>query len=93
MPQRHPATLKHFLAAVTIFPFVSQHCHENNLAKLTVFLAGFRLGGAAIFPTMKNKRINKMAVPVGLIWWNEMKRHPLNQYAGRVIHLLRTERG
>ncbi|MCX6855629.1 MAG: helix-turn-helix transcriptional regulator [Verrucomicrobia bacterium] len=42
---------------------------------------------------MKNKRINKMAVPMGLIWWNEMKRHPLNLYVGRVIHRLRTDRG
>jgi len=49
--------------------------------------------GAAIFPTMKNKRIHKLAVPVGLIWWNEMKRHPLNLYVGRVIHRLRTDRG
>jgi hypothetical protein len=84
---------KHFFRAVTIFPLVSQLCHENDLAKLVMFLAGFRLGGAAIFPTIKNKRIHKLAVPVGLIWWNEMKRHPLNQYAGRVIDRQRTDRG
>ncbi len=42
---------------------------------------------------MKNKRILKMAVPSGLIWWKEQKRHPLNRYVGRVIHRLRTQRG
>ena len=88
-----PCNVKHCCAAVTIFPLVSWPRYENNLARLVVFLAGFRLGVAAIFPTMKNKRIHKLAVPVGLIWWNEMKRHPLNQYAGRVIHRLRTDRG
>jgi len=42
---------------------------------------------------MKNKRILKMAVPLGLIWWKEQKRHPLNPYIGRVVYRLRTERG
>ena len=45
------------------------------------------------FPTMKNKRIPKMEVPKGLIWWKEQKRHPLNRFVGRVIYRLRTRRG
>lgn len=42
---------------------------------------------------MKNKRIPKMAVPLGLIWWKEHKRHPLNRHVGRVVHRQRTRRG
>lgn len=42
---------------------------------------------------MKTKRIPKTAVPLGLIWWKEMKRHPLNRHVGQVIHRLRTRRG
>lgn len=42
---------------------------------------------------MKNKRILKTAVPLGLIWWKEQKRHPLNRYVGGVIYRQRTQRG
>ncbi|MBK8093996.1 MAG: helix-turn-helix transcriptional regulator [Verrucomicrobiaceae bacterium] len=42
---------------------------------------------------MKNKRILKMAVPSGRIWWREQKRHPLNRQLGRVVLRLRTRRG
>jgi transcriptional regulator with XRE-family HTH domain len=42
---------------------------------------------------MKHKRKPKMAVPLGLIWWKEQKRHPLNAHAGRVVHRLRMMRG
>ena len=42
---------------------------------------------------MKPKRILKMAVPSGLIWWKEQKRHPLNRHLGRVVLRLRTRRG
>jgi transcriptional regulator with XRE-family HTH domain len=42
---------------------------------------------------MKPKRIPKMAVPLGLIWWQAQKRHPLNEQAGRVIYRLRARRG
>lgn len=42
---------------------------------------------------MKNKRMRKMAVPMGLIWWKERKRHPMHRYVGRVIHRERARRG
>jgi transcriptional regulator with XRE-family HTH domain len=42
---------------------------------------------------MKTKRIPKTAVPLGLIWWKELKRHPLNRLVGLVIRHLRTRRG
>jgi ribosome-binding protein aMBF1 (putative translation factor) len=42
---------------------------------------------------MKNKRIPKKAVPLGLIWWKSQKRHPLNRYAGRVVYRLRSGLG
>lgn len=45
------------------------------------------------FPTMKNKRIPKKPVPLGLIWWKAQKRHPLNRYAGRVVYRLRSGLG
>ena len=47
----------------------------------------------SFFPTMKNKRIPKKPVPMERIWWKELKRHPLNRYAGRVVHRLRTRLG
>lgn len=34
-----------------------------------------------------------MAVPLGLIWWKELKRHPLNRLAGQVVRRLRQRRG
>lgn len=42
---------------------------------------------------MKNKRIPKKPVPLGLIWWKSEKRHPLNRYAGRVVYRLRSGLG
>ena len=42
---------------------------------------------------MKPKRAHKMAVPLDLIWWNHLKRHPLNKFAGIVVGQCRAVRG
>jgi ribosome-binding protein aMBF1 (putative translation factor) len=45
------------------------------------------------FIAMKPKRSVKKPVPVGRIWWKEMKRHPVNFYLGKVVRRLRMARG
>ena len=51
------------------------------------------LSGRTIFTAMKNKRMPKVPVPKGLIWWKDEKRHPVNRFVGRVVYRLRTRRG
>lgn len=45
------------------------------------------------FPSMKNIHIAKTVVTVGLIWWKDMKRHPVRSAVGRVIYRQHTRRG
>jgi DNA-binding XRE family transcriptional regulator len=84
--------VKHVSAAVAIFEFVTS-TRKEPLPKRGRFRQHSALAVPPTFIPMKPKRMLKMAVPSGLIWWKEQKRHPLNRHLGRVVLRLRTRRG
>ncbi len=88
--------LKQIPAAVSIFSHVGSLKGSNRKKGLRGcggFWQDMALAMLPIFILVKPKRVRKMAVPLGLIWWSHLKRHPLNKEAGRLVYRFRTDPG
>jgi DNA-binding XRE family transcriptional regulator len=75
------------------FSFLKGLNRKKGLRGCGGFWQDMALAMLPIFILMKPKRVRKMAVPLGLIWWSHLKRHPLNKHAGAVVSQFRSDRG
>jgi DNA-binding XRE family transcriptional regulator len=81
------------LCGCPLFSFLGQQHRKKGLPGGGRFWQDLGLAVLPIFIAMKPKRSVKKPVPLGVIWWKEQKRHPLNVYVGKVVRRLRTGRG